>query len=107
MGLAENIYWALEETLSGPDKTGALLKLLDLAGMAVHPLCRIVAEAGRQPPEAGHELTAEDGEVIAEAELAWSASLVAVLLPEQMGGRQLFEEPGLLVFTLDEEPMTF
>ena len=104
LGLAEDIYGTLEETLTGPDATGALLKLLDLAGAAVHPLCRNVAEAGRQLPEPGYELTAKDGEVVAEAELAWPGSRIAVLLPEQMGGRALFEEQSWRVFTLDEEP---
>lgn len=103
LGLAEGRYGAMEETLTGPDASGALLKLLDLAALAVHPLCRMVAKAGRQLPEPGYELAAEDGEVIAEAELAWPTSRVAVLLPERAAERHLFEDRGWRTFSAEQD----
>jgi hypothetical protein len=49
-------------------------------------------------PAAGFELTADDGEIIATAELAWESLLTAVLIEYEWEGRAKFEERGWKVF---------
>ncbi|HEQ3432716.1 TPA: DEAD/DEAH box helicase [Vibrio cholerae] len=48
-------------------------------------------------PEVGYELASEEGEILAEAELAWPSSQVALLLPEQQEAVDLFESKGWFV----------
>ena len=59
------------------------VEALSLAAPELHPLMRALAEKGISPPEVGFELTNAAGQVIAEAELAWEAKRIALLLPDQ------------------------
>ncbi|HCG7292893.1 TPA: DEAD/DEAH box helicase [Vibrio parahaemolyticus] len=52
---------------------------------------------GLSAPEVGYELTSEEGEILAEAEMAWPSSQVALLLIEQQEAVDLFESKGWFV----------
>ena len=56
---------------------------ISLAPEGLRPTMRELATQGFPPPEVGFELMNPSGHVIAEAELAWEPSRVAVLLPHQ------------------------
>jgi len=64
-------------------------------------LLRELRRAGVPAPQSPYELQ-RDGTIVADAELGWPASSVAVLLPEQSDHRTMFEEEGWEVFTLRE-----
>ncbi|MDE0177891.1 MAG: DEAD/DEAH box helicase [Bryobacterales bacterium] len=65
---------------------------ISLAAAELHPALYELAGQGISPPEVGFELANSTGQVIAEAELAWEARLVAVLLGDQ--DRISFDEAG-------------
>ena len=65
---------------------------ISLAAAELHLAMHALANQGISPPEVGFELSDSNGQVIAEAELAWEARLVAVLLGEQ--DRISFDEAG-------------
>ena len=48
----------------------------------MHAWATALAELGLPPPVVGYELLDEKGRIVAEAELAWAALKVAVLLPD-------------------------
>ena len=78
--------------------TDRLAILLEAVAPEVRDLCRKVAELGKALPEAGFELTSQEGEIVATAELAWSACRVAVLLDHEAEGAPHFETSGGRVF---------
>ena len=78
--------------------TDRLAILLEAVAPEVRDLCRKVAELGKALPEAGFELTSQEGEIVATAELAWSACRVAVLLDHEAEGAPHFETSGWRVF---------
>lgn len=66
----------IEHELLGPDVIKALI------------------EGGFSAPSVGYELTNEDGEILADAELAWPSKQIVLLLPEQQSAATLFESMG-------------
>jgi hypothetical protein len=94
-GLRDGIYGAmliddlpLEQTIES----------VALADASLLPLLNDLQATGRHLPAAGFELTADDGEIIATAELAWESLLTAVLIEHEWEGRAKFEERGWKVF---------
>ena len=81
-----------------PDSS-AWSEAISLAVPELHPMMRALSAQGFPAPEVGFELTDAAGEVVAEAELAWEAKRIAVLLTSQ--DEQLFVEAGWLVFLSD------
>ncbi|MDR2353942.1 MAG: hypothetical protein LBF22_12470, partial [Deltaproteobacteria bacterium] len=57
------------------------------------------------PDEIGFELTNSNGEVIAEAEMAWIEMKTVFLIPEQMSFAQIFTNNDWIVLT-SESPIT-
>ena len=68
------------------------VEAISLAAADLHSAMRELAGEGTSPPEVGFELADATGPVVAEAELAWEAKRVAVLLPDQ--DRIPFDEAG-------------
>ena len=56
---------------------------MSLAAAELHSVMKALASMVFPAPEVGFELTNATGLVVAEAELAWAAKLIAVLLPHQ------------------------
>ena len=81
-----------------PDST-AWSEAMSLAVPELRPTMRALSAQGIEAPEVGFEMTDAAGEVVAEAELAWEAKRIAVLLPGQ--DRQPFVKAGWLVFLPD------
>ena len=73
---------------------------MELVAAPLRPALLPLAKDGLPPPEVGFELQGADGEVVAEAELAWEAQQVAVL----RGGAEAgpFVEAGWHVFDFKE-----
>ena len=65
-----------------------------LAAEPLHPAMRQWATAGLPVPQLGFELADDNGEVLAEAELAWPTERVAVLHGEQAENGVVFEQAG-------------
>jgi DEAD/DEAH box helicase domain-containing protein len=78
-----------------------LAGLIELVAPEMHDFCRRVAERGKVMPEAGFELTGEEGEIIATAELAWPSCCLAILLEHEGAGAHRFEVAGWRVFLAD------
>ena len=72
---------------------------ITLAAEELRPALRELAEWA-SPPQVGFEMTDSSGRVVAEAELAWEAGRVAVVLSAE--GRVLFEQAGWRVFQADD-----
>ena len=66
-------------------------------------LVNFCGEHGLSFPETGFELTDEHGMVTGCAELAWPDRKVVLLLPEQAGCAQAFEQAGWSIYSPDEE----
>ena len=88
--------------------SGEWAESISLAVPELHPTMRELAGKRVPPPEVGFELTNSSGQVIAEAELAWEARRVAILLPDQdhipfdeAGWRALQADDPALASTLD------
>lgn len=71
-----------------------------LAAAALRPVLLALAKDGLPPPEVGVELPGAHGDVIAEAELAWEAKRVAVLLDGAESSA--FTEAGWQVLSAEE-----
>ena len=102
-GTAHGIYPEYPD-FTEADSTGkapapAWAEAISLAATALRPVLLALAEDGLPPPEVGFELLDADGEVAAEAELAWEAQQVAVLLDGVEDGA--FVEAGWQVFDGD------
>ena len=85
LGASRNAYpdLSIREPSPEPPFSEEWKEAMSLAAPELHTLMRNLAEKGVPPPEVGHELTSETGEVVAEAELAWEAKRVTILLPGQ------------------------
>ena len=85
LGASRNAYpdLSIREPSPEPPFSEEWKEAMSLAAPELHTLMRNLAEKGVPPPEVGHELTSETGEVVAEAELAWETKRVAILLPGQ------------------------
>nr|HQV30403.1 DUF1998 domain-containing protein [Calditrichia bacterium] len=78
--------WAEILAVSEPAWQGAIEQL---SGMSVPlPIC-------------GYELMNTGGAVCAQAFLAWENDMIAILAPDEMDGKHLFEEAGWQVFAID------
>ncbi len=72
---------------------------MSLAVPELHSMMRALSAQRVPAPEVGFEMTDASGEVVAEAELAWEAKRIAVLLPGQ--DKRSFAEAGWIVFLPD------
>ena len=76
--------------------------ILQLADEDVHDLLKKLADKSAIKPEVAYEHVNEKGKVIAEAELAWSESKLALLLDFQIEENQpAFDKLGWTVMTLE------
>ena len=73
---------------------------IKLAAGELHRTMRELAAHGIPPPEVGFELANSSGQVVAEAELAWEASRVGVLLANR--DHVSFDEAGWRTFQADD-----
>jgi DEAD/DEAH box helicase domain-containing protein len=64
---------------------------------------RTLAERQVPAPLVGHELANAGGEVVADAEFAWTKEKVAVLTPEQKDLADQWQQQGWRVFILDDD----
>jgi len=60
-------------------------------------------QAGVSVPIVGYELLSQNGQIIAEAELAWESQKIALLLPDQEGDLGVFIEHQWRAFTLQNQ----
>jgi DEAD/DEAH box helicase domain-containing protein len=94
-GLRDGIYGAMlldDMPVEGPSA------LVDFADSYLQELISDLKAAGRPLPSAGFELAADDGEIIATAELAWERFSTAVLMEHEWEERARFEERGWKVY---------
>ena len=94
LGVKRDVYpefapVALEPEISIPPEW---VEAISLAAAELHSAMRVLADEGISPPEVGFELADGSEQVIAEAELAWEAKRVAVMLHDQ--DRISFDEAG-------------
>ena len=104
LGLDGELYAPIFEPAPGPREgvvPDHLAALMELVAPEMRDLCRKVAERGKALPEAGFELTSEDGEIVATAELAWPGCHVAVVLEHEGEGLHRFVTAGWRVFLAD------
>lgn len=83
---------------TGPPAADREEEAAALAAPAARPLLAALSARGAPVPEVGFELADDRGAVLAEAELAWPASQVAVLLPGRETDAAAFEAAGWQVF---------
>lgn len=62
--------------------------------LLIPAVTQALIERGFSAPTVGYELVNEEGEIIAEAELAWPSKQVALLLPEQQHIEDIFKAIG-------------
>ena len=92
-----------EPAIETPDR-GAWAAAMSLADPKLHPAMEALAAGGIPPPDVGYELGGPDGEVVAEAELAWETERGAVLLAPE--AQQPFAEGGWRAFPADTSDLT-
>jgi DEAD/DEAH box helicase domain-containing protein len=97
-GLRDGIYGAM---LIDDLPLERAIESVVLTDASLLPLLNDLQATGRHLPAAGFELTADDGEIVATAELAWEGLLIAVLMEHEWEGRAKFEERGWKVFRAD------
>ena len=90
------------EVETGPPPGEGWDEAIGLAAPETHALLAALSERGTPAPEIGFELAGDRGAVIAEAELAWPAHGVAVLLPDQEAYAAAFTSAGWRVFKSDD-----
>jgi DEAD/DEAH box helicase domain-containing protein len=79
-------------------------RVVQLADEDAHDLINELAAKGLSLPEVGYELMDDRGASVAEAELVWEHSRIALLLEFQIEeGRQAFLDAGWKVFELKEK----
>ena len=78
---------------------------MGLAAPEMRSLLAKLSARGTPAPEVGFELAGDRGAVIAEAELAWPAHGIAVLLPDQEAHAPAFTAAGWRVFESDDEDL--
>jgi DEAD/DEAH box helicase domain-containing protein len=66
------------------------------------PGLKELAMQGALPPDVGLELADDKGRVMAECELAWTASKLVVLRPDQEDLRDAWQKEAWTVLLLDE-----
>ena len=64
--------------------------------------CTLMEQGVSAPSAVGYELVDSSGAVVAECEMAWERQKIALLLSEQMDGKDKFIENGWTVFTLED-----
>ncbi len=104
LGLNSELYDSIFEPVPGPREgvvPDQLAALMELVVPEMRDLCRSIAERGRALPEAGFELTSEEGEIVATAELGWPACRLAVVLEHEGEGVDRFVTAGWRVFLAD------
>ena len=77
---------------------------MSLADPGLHSTMEALAAGGIPPPDVGFELAGPEGEVVAEAELAWEAERGAVLLSPE--AHQPFAEAGWRTFAAAATDLT-
>jgi DEAD/DEAH box helicase domain-containing protein len=82
--------------------SGAWLEVLADAIPLLVPGLKELAMLGALPPEVGLELADEKGRVLAECELAWTASKLVVLRPDQEDLLGAWQQEGWTVLQLDD-----
>ena len=87
------------EVETGPPPGEDWKEAIGLAAPETHALLAALSDRGTPAPEVGFELAGDRGAVIAEAELAWPAHGIAVLLPDQETHAAAFTAAGWRVFT--------
>ena len=98
-GLSDGLYGAmLVPELVGQEQT----IFVDLVDASLRELITQLEAAGKMLPQAGYELAAEDGEIVATAELAWEEPLIALLLEHEWEQRAEFETRGWSVYRAAE-----
>jgi DEAD/DEAH box helicase domain-containing protein len=98
-GLSDGLYGAmLVPELVGQEQT----IFVDLVDASLRGLITQLEAAGKMLPQAGYELAAEDGEIVATAELAWEEPLIALLLEHEWEQRAEFETRGWKVYRAAE-----
>ena len=90
---------------SGPPTGDDWKEAIGLATPETHALLAALCERGTPVPEVGFELTGDRGAVVAEAELAWPAHGISVLLPDQEALAAAFAAAGWQVFESDDEDL--
>lgn len=83
---------------------GEWAEAMSLADAGLHSTMEALAAKGIPPPDVGFELAGPEGEVVAEAELAWEAERGAVLLSPE--AHQPFAEAGWRAFSADATDLT-
>ena len=81
------------------ESRGEWAEAMSLADAGLHSTMEALAAGGIPPPDVGFELAGPEGEVVAEAELAWEAARGAVLLSPE--AHQPFAEAGWCTFAAD------
>ena len=94
-GLRDGIYGSMLLQDMPPTPPSQEIQWIDAS---LHSLFRNLEAAGKALPVSGFELTADDGEVIATAELAWESSSLAILLEAEWEERAKFETRGWKVY---------
>ncbi len=78
-------------------------EIKDLSDKECNRLIETLIEENTEPPDVvGYELSNEDGENIAFAELAWTDKKIVVLLEEQICFKDKFENQGWNVYLVDD-----
>ena len=78
---------------------------MELTAPELRPAMEQWSALGLAVPEAGYELTGRAGRVTAEAELAWMARKIAVVLAEHPEWKASFEKADWRVFEGDAEKL--
>lgn len=73
--------------------------VIDVAAAEIHAWCFALASLSVSAPEVAYALMNDKGVVLAEAELAWPAARVAVLLQDEPEVAELFTAQGWKIFT--------
>lgn len=94
----------LAPVLKVADAADPLAHLAGLTTAEVLALARTLVARGAAVPQVGYELMADD-RVVAEAEMAWPAAKVAVLVEAQREAAQEFENAGWQVVDATEEQL--
>jgi len=81
---------------------GAWQEVFELTDARLHPLLELLLKGGCPVPEPGLELCDSTGRVVAEAELGWEGSKVAVLGEGRGDFKEIFKECGWVVFSFEE-----
>ncbi|MDY6988932.1 MAG: DEAD/DEAH box helicase [Thermodesulfobacteriota bacterium] len=82
----------------------------EMTDKQIHSLLDLLKEKGWPLPEAGYELVAENGEIIASAELGWEGSKIAVLAEEESEFKAKFSQFGWKTVLISEvlaDPQAF